>query len=257
MASRRSVPGGSASLQASAPTAPTAIIASNARARASANTTNSAPAAKSAGERASANTICGAPAAKSAEARASANTICSAPAAKSAGERASANTICSAPAAESAGERASANTICGDPAAESARTWCPDRLRRSRWPSRLQAATGSPKLTKTPARRAILDSSCCAAHALSKKKKGIHSLCWNVGMFYCCGAGLGAARRAQEPLRNMKRKSASRSAQRGARRSSAGRPRGEVGAKGPAKHAHWGGGMWPERLEFLGDWHCG
>ena len=23
------------------------------------------------------------------------------------------------------------------------------------------------------------------------------------------------------------------------------------------KHAHWDGGMWPERLEFLGSWHCG
>jgi hypothetical protein len=43
----------------------------------------------------------------------------------------------------------------------------------------------------------------------------------------------------------------------GARRSSAGRPRGEVGAQGPAKHAHWGGGMWPEGLGFLGSWHCG
>jgi hypothetical protein len=42
-----------------------------------------------------------------------------------------------------------------------------------------------------------------------------------------------------------------------ARRSSAGRPKGGGGTRGPAKHVHWKWGRGPEGAEFLGCWQCG
>jgi hypothetical protein len=43
----------------------------------------------------------------------------------------------------------------------------------------------------------------------------------------------------------------------GAQVSSAGRPKGGGGARGPAKRAHWEWGKGPEGAEFLGCWQCG